>query len=280
MTDLISLEHYSFIGAIISLGLCAVFLLAGSFMRQKTSDEKPAGIPYRLGYCGRVLQMLGLVLLTASIVTRGIITGHGPFSSMYEFCIAFAWGISLAGLFFWWRYKIQMVNAFSVAIATGLLIVAYMLPSRHEPLVPALQQSVLLTSHVAAAIVAYGSFTVGFISAVLYLWQRTHLSSRLPQPALLDEISYRTVLVGFPFLTLVIILGALWADVAWGRYWGWDPKETASLVTWLIFAVYLHARLLRGWRDTKAAILLIAGFGAVLFTFFGNYIFSGLHTYL
>ncbi len=87
------------------------------------------------------------------------------------------------------------------------------------------------------------------------------------------------MIVGFPFLTLTIILGAVWANIAWGRPWGWDPKETASLVTWLIFAAYLHARVIAGWRGTRSALLLVIGFLAILFTFFGNYIFSGLHSY-
>jgi cytochrome c-type biogenesis protein CcsB len=277
---MIDLEHYTLIGAIVTLGLGAILLLLLSLLGRMDSHKKPAGTLKKLRYAGLALQIAGIALLTTSIVTRGIATGHGPFSNMYEFTTAFAWGIATAGLFFWWRYRIQLVNASSIIIAFGLLIVAYILPSRHEPLVPALQQSLLLTSHVAAAIVAYGSFTVGFTAALLYIWQRARRSPRLPPPELLDDISYHSVMIGFPFLTLVIILGALWADVAWGRYWGWDPKETASLVTWLIYAGYLHARFLRGWRGTKAAVLLIVGFGAVLFTFFGNYIFSGLHSYL
>ena len=96
---------------------------------------------------------------------------------------------------------------------------------------------------------------------------------------MLDTISYRAVVIGFPFLTLVILLGTLWADIAWGRYWGWDPKETASLVTWLIYAAYIHARVMRGWRGARSALLLIIGFATILLTFFGNYIFSGMHAY-
>jgi cytochrome c-type biogenesis protein CcsB len=277
---MIELESYTLIGAIVTLGLGAILLLLLSLLGRKDSNKKPAGTLKKLQYTGLALQIAGIALLTTSIVVRGIATGHGPFSNMYEFTTAFAWGIAAAGLFFWWRYRIQLVNASSIIIAFGLLIVAYILPSRHAPLVPALQQSLLLTVHVAAAIVAYGSFTVGFTAALLYIRQRSHRSPRLPSPEVLDDISYHSVMIGFPFLTLTIILGALWADVAWGRYWGWDPKETASLVTWLIYAGYLHARFLRGWRGTKAAVLLIVGFGAVLFTFFGNYIFSGLHSYL
>jgi cytochrome c-type biogenesis protein CcsB len=277
---MIELESYALIGSIITLGLSAVLQLVISLIRWKYSMGKTTPLFNKLRYSGLALQIAGIVLLTISIVTRGIITGHGPFSNMYEFTTAFAWGIAAAGLFFWWHYRIQVVNASSIVIAFGLLLVALLLPSRHAPLIPALQQSLLLTSHVAAAIVAYGSLTVGFTAALLYIWQRAHRSPRLPPLELLDDISYHSVMIGFPFLTLVIILGALWADVAWGRYWGWDPKETASLVTWLIYAGYLHARFLRGWRGTKAAVLLIVGFGAVLFTFFGNYIFSGLHSYL
>ena len=166
-----------------------------------------------------------------------------------------------------------------VVIALGLLLYAHTLPSRPVPLVPALQQSFLLTSHVTAAVIAYGTFTIGFGTAVLYLFQRRRIVSWMPRTEVLDAMSYHTVVIGFPFMTLVIILGALWADVAWGRYWDWDPKETASLVTWLIYASYLHARFLHGWRGTRTAILLIIGFAAVLFTFFGNYFFAGLHSY-
>jgi cytochrome c-type biogenesis protein CcsB len=277
---MIELEHYTFISAIVTLGLGAVLVLAAGLVGRRDVKRKIARPVKRLGYSGLALQIAGLILVTISVVARGVITGHGPFSNMYEFATVFAWGAAAGGLFFWWRYRIHLVNASSLLIATGLLIVAFFLPSRHAPLIPALQQSLLLTSHVAAAIVAYGSFTVGFVASLLYIWQRAHHSPRLPSLERLDDISYHSVIIGFPFLTLVIILGALWADVAWGRYWGWDPKETASLVTWLIYAGYLHARFLRGWRGTKAAVLLVIGFCAVLFTFFGNYIFSGLHSYL
>ena len=148
-------------------------------------------------------------------------------------------------------------------------------PLEPAPLVPALQQSLLLTTHVASAVISYGAFAIGFGASILYLVKNKIEN----ESGKLDEISYYSVLVGFPFMTLVIVLGALWADRAWGRYWSWDPKETASLVTWLLYASYLHARVIRKWRGKRAAILLIAGFCAVLVTFFGNYIFSGLHGY-
>jgi cytochrome c-type biogenesis protein CcsB len=147
------------------------------------------------------------------------------------------------------------------------------------PLVPALQNNLLLTVHVAVAIVAYGAFTVSSAAAALYLIQPEGGRPNLPKPAYLEEISYRSVIIGFPFLTMVIVLGAVWAEQAWGTYWSWDPKETASLVTWLIYGAYLHARVVRGWRGRRAAWLLMLGFGAILLTFFGNLFFGGLHSY-
>lgn len=226
-----------------------------------------------------VLVAVGLAFLTTSIVSRGVATGHGPFSNMYEFSIAFSWGIVAMSLFFQWRYHELSVVTAATVIAMGLLLYANTLPSKPMPLVPALQQSYLLSAHVAAAVLAYGALTMGFVAAVIYLFQGRYAVSWMPRAETLDDMSYRAVVIGFPFMTLLIILGALWADIAWGRYWGWDPKETASLVTWLLYASYLHSRVISGWRGKRSAILLIAGFAAILFTFFGNYIFSGLHSY-
>ncbi|MEE8598063.1 MAG: c-type cytochrome biogenesis protein CcsB [Dehalococcoidales bacterium] len=227
----------------------------------------------------RILTVLTLVFITLAIVSRAIQTGHGPFSNMYEFALAFAWGIIVMGVFFEWRYKTAAVKNMGLIVALLLLIFATVQHAKPEPLVPALQQSVLLAVHVASAVVAYSILTIGFGAAILFLIQNRRNSPWLPEKEILDTMSYQSVVIGFPFLTLTIVLGALWADIAWGRYWGWDPKETASLVTWLLYAAYMHARLMRSWRGTKAAILLIAGFGAILLTFFGNYIFAGLHTY-
>ena len=149
-----------------------------------------------------------------------------------------------------------------------------------EPLVPALDNAPLLTIHVAMAMISYGIFSVSFAAAVGYLMQGT--SDRfawLPSRKTLDEVAYRAVIIGFPIFATMIILGSYWASIAWGRYWGWDPKETSALVTWLIYAVYLHARNARGWAGRPAALILVVGFGAIMFTFFGNLYFSGLHAY-
>jgi cytochrome c-type biogenesis protein CcsB len=234
-----------------------------------------------IGRYASLIGWLAFILLGASLVFRAFATGHGPFSNMYEFSIAFAWGILGSYLWFERKYHQRVLALVVFPVALGLLWYALQIPNGADvaPLVPALQNNLLLSVHVATAIVAYGSFTIAFAAAVMFLIQPEGGRWGLPKPAILDEIGYRAIVVGFPFLTLVIVLGAVWADVAWGRYWGWDPKETASLVTWFIYGAYLHARVMRGWRGRKAAILLIVGFGATLLTYFGNLIFGGLHSY-
>jgi cytochrome c-type biogenesis protein CcsB len=154
-----------------------------------------------------------------------------------------------------------------------------LLPARIDPLIAALQNNTLLTIHVAMAIISYGAFACAFAAGVLYLANRGDRVGWLPSREILDEIGYKAVIIGFPAQSLLLVLGAIWAHTAWGRYWGWDPKETAALFTWLIYGVYLHARAQRGWHGTRTAWMLLAGFGAVLFTFYGNYFLGGLHTY-
>ena len=144
---------------------------------------------------------------------------------------------------------------------------------------PALQNIPLMTIHVSMAIIAYSTFAVSFAAAVLYLIAKDRNISWLPKSALLDDLAYRAVTIGFPAMTLVLILGSVWAYRAWGTYWQWDPKETAALFTWLIYGVYLHTRSLRGWRGTRSAVVLLVGFAAVIFTYYGNYFFGGLHAY-
>jgi cytochrome c-type biogenesis protein CcsB len=129
------------------------------------------------------------------------------------------------------------------------------------------------------AILAYATFAVSFAAAVLYLIPRRKQISWLPSPEMLDDIGYRSVTFGFPMLALVLILGSIWAHRAWGAYWSWDPKETSALFTWLVYGVYLHTRTLRGWRGKRSAVVLIFGFAAVLFTYYGNYFFGGMHAY-
>ncbi len=228
---------------------------------------------------GTGMTRLALVLITVALGLRAAVTGHGPFANQYEFAVAFGWGIVAAYAYFEYRYRVRALGLLVLPIATALLLYAMTVGATADPLVPALQNNLLLTVHVALAIVAYGAFSVACAAGALYLISPPQGRRGLPKPEKLDEIAYRAVVIAFPLLTLVIILGAVWAQIAWGTYWSWDPKETASLFTWLIYGAYLHARVVRGWRGRRAAWLLMLGFAAVLFTFFGNLFFGGLHSY-
>lgn len=242
--------------------------------------EARAAEPTRgLAQYGTYLSRLALVFLTATLVFRAILTGHGPFANQYEFSVAFGWGMVAAYVYFEFRYRVRTLALFVLPIAAAMLLYAMTVGATTDPLVPALQNNLLLTIHVALAILAYGAFSVACAAGVLYLVQPEAGRRGLPKPALLDEIAYRSVIVAYPLLTLTIILGAVWAEIAWGTYWSWDPKETASLLTWLIYGAYLHARVVHGWRGRRASWLLMLGFAAVLFTFFGNLFFGGLHSY-
>ncbi len=238
------------------------------------SGQRPSMALY-----GTYFSRLAWVFLTACLVLRTISTGHGPFTNQYEFAVAFAWGMIAAYVYFEHRYHVRTIALLVLPIATGMLLYALTVGATANPLVPALQNNLLLTIHVAVAIVAYGAFSVSFAAAVLYLTQPDEGRPGWPKPALLDEMGYRAVIIGFPLLTMTVVLGAVWAEIAWGSYWSWDPKETASLLTWLVYGAYLHARVARGWVGRRAAWLLIAGFASVLLTFFGNLFFGGLHSY-
>lgn len=207
------------------------------------------------------------------------VTGHGPFANQHEFAVSFTWGILVAYLVVELRYRMRALSIAVLPVAGCLLLYALQLDAGVAPLVPALQNKVLLSVHVGFAIAAYGAACVSFGAAVLYLVQpRLKLLERISRDRL-DEVGYRAAVVTFPLLTAMIAVGALWADTAWGRYWGWDPKETAALVTWLIYGAFLHARVARGWRGERSAWLLVLGFVAVLFAYFGNHFFGGLHSY-
>jgi cytochrome c-type biogenesis protein CcsB len=291
------MSEYSFLAAVLSIALalgCYALAFASSLVARRrttfvaagagggtiTMDAPPTSSGIGLGTYGTLITWLAFAFLTASLIFRTVALGHGPFANMYEFSVAFAWGTLGMYLYFERRYHQRVLGLIALPIALFMLLYAATITAGStDPLVPALQNNLLLSVHVAVAIVAYGTFTVAFASAVLYLINTDQGRRGLPSRELLDEISYKAVMVGFPFLTLTIVLGAVWANEAWGTYWSWDPKETASLVTWLIYGSYLHARVVRGWRGQRAALLLIVGFAAVLFTYFGNYFFGGLHSY-
>ena len=280
--DMVNLELFlsnaCILCLIVSMTTAGVHFIKNRRKFDDNPDTKPGKLS-RIEKTSLAAAMAGILFITTLMIARALKTGHGPFTGMYEFSIAFTWGILIMGIFFSLKYHNIILHFGGMIVAVGLLIYAGTLSATASPLVPALQSSFLLSVHVLSAVIAYGAFTIGFISSIFFIINKNHRSSMFPDAESLERISYHAVIIGFPFMTLVIVLGAIWADLAWGRYWGWDPKETASLVTWLIYAGYLHARIMRGWKGQKSAWMLIIGFIAVIFTFFGNYIFSGLHAY-
>ena len=228
------------------------------------------------------LSLLMFAALTVSMALRWIDVQHPPFANMYEYTIALGWGISLTYVIFERWYGQRAIGAVVLPGVAALFTVSLVFfPSEVTPLIPALQASRILGIHVGMMMASYSALSVSFGAAVLYLAQDgKRRFARLPSGALLEEIAHKSVLAGFPMLALGIALGAWWANDAWGRYWGWDPKETSALVTWLIYAGYLHARGLRGWRGKRAAWLLVTGYAGVLFTYFAvNLWVTGLHSY-
>jgi len=291
---MLDLSQYCVFAGIVAVALaliCYVLAFASDRVaraRTALAAESPGGetvtitlgdAPGGVAVFGTLTTWLALGFLSAALVFRSFATGHGPFANMYEFSIAFAWGALLVNGYFLRRYRQWAVGVIVLPLALALLLYSTTVSSEVEPLVPALQNNLLLTVHVATAMIAYGAFAVGFAAAFLYLAQSDDRRRLLPKRELLDDISYRATLVGFPFLTLTIVLGAVWADIAWGKYWSWDPKESASLVTWIVCCAYLHTRSARGWRGRRAALMLMLVFVATLFTFYGNLFFGGLHSY-
>ena len=223
--------------------------------------------------------LIGFLAVLAYVLLRMSLTGHGPFSNQHEFAVSFVLGILGAYLIVEFMYQVRALSLAVLPIAAVLLVYAMSLDAGVEPLIPALQNNLLLTLHVGFAMLAYGAAAVSCGAAVLYLIHPKLRLRNLPARDLFDDIGYKAATVTFPMLTIMIVLGAVWANTAWGRYWGWDPKETAALVTWLIYGAYLHARVTRGWQGTRSAVLLLIGFLAVLFAYFGNHFFGGLHAY-
>ena len=258
--------------------------VTGSFVTSRAAAAAaPVGLaasPTPLSRAATVFTVLAFALLASSMVLRGIVVGRGPYGNLFEFSVAFAASILGGYLFLARRYPIRQIGFIPVGVALAMLLYASSLPSEIEPLVPALQNAPLLTIHVGMAVISYGIFATSFAAGIGYLAQGTgDRFNWLPSHKTLDEVAYRSVIIGFPIFATMIILGSWWASIAWSRYWGWDPKETAALVTWLIYAVYLHARNQRRWAGRPAALLLVIGFLMVLVTYSGSLWFSGLHAY-
>ncbi|MFE2995940.1 c-type cytochrome biogenesis protein CcsB [Nocardia sp. NPDC059246] len=268
-------------------------------------DEPPANVPgkvqprgverpfsERLGNMAFAVLFVGFGVHLVSIVLRGFATHRFPLGNMFEF-ISMATGAAvLLGLILLrdQRYR-GMWSFLLVPVLILLFLAGTKLHVDAAPVVPALK-SYWLPVHVTVVSIGSGVFLVSGVASLLFLfrlWQPAgaesdtifgQLARRLPDAQLLDRLAYRTTIIGFPIFGAGVILGAIWAEAAWGRFWGWDPKETCSFIAWVLYAAYLHARATSGWRDTKAAWINIAGFVAMLFNLFIiNIVVSGLHSY-
>jgi len=240
------------------------------------------------GRIGVSLTLIGFLLSVGGVVLRGLAAGRAPWGNMFEFttsAMVFIVGVYLLMV---WRSGMRWLGlpvTLLAAIGNGLAVTVFYVAV--APLVPALH-SVWFLIHIVAAAIAGAAFNVGGVASILYLLKkraedrgqvRGYLSW-LPSAQRIDVICYRFHAFAFPLWTFTVAAGAIWAEYAWGRYWGWDPKETWALVTWIIYACYLHARSTAGWKGRKAAMLAILGLASFWFNFVGiNLLVSGLHSY-
>lgn len=240
-----------------------------------------------LAKSGYTFAFAGLIVHSAALILRTIESGHAPFTNMYESLSFLAWSAIFAYVLIEGKFKIKRAGPYFMLIVIGLMALASspLMPKEATPLVPALQ-SYWLWLHVSVTLLGEAFFAVGFITSIMYLVadskekKGTAGKSSLTAERL-DSISYRTIAIGFPLFTLGgLVFGMVWAYKAWGGYWSWDPKETWSLITWFVFALYLHTRIVMGWKGRRSALIAIIGFLAALFTYFGvNYLLAGLHSY-
>ena len=246
-----------------------------------------------LSRLGTYLSLLGIAAQTLAIILRWVESyelgiGHAPLSNLYESLVFFSWTLMLLYLILEWRTKNRTIGTFVTPLVFLAMAYASFSPnisSQIQPLIPALKSNWLI-SHVITCFFGYAAFALSFGVSIMYLLKLLDTAEKnnrflrlIPSAAILDDLNYQMIVIGFLMLTLGIITGAVWAHSAWGTYWSWDPKETWSLITWLVYASVIHTRLVRGWKGKKIAILSIAGFACVLFTYFGVNYLAGLHSY-
>ena len=269
-----------------------IYAFETAFAVRANKDGVASGIERerttRANRIGTITFIAATVALVAGVIARGISAGRVPWSNMYEFSISGAATFAIAYLLIGRKYDLRWLGlpiSILILLIIGTAVTLLYRPS--APLVPALQ-STWLVVHVAAAILSGGVFLLSNTVASTYLWlermerkgERSAFAKRFPALDVLDQLSYRLVAFVFPLWTFAIIAGAIWAEAAWGRYWGWDPKETWSFITWILYAAYLHARVTAGWKGRKAAWLSLIAGSSYLF----NYVYinvwgTGRHTY-
>lgn len=257
-----------------------------------TGDEDRASAgSLRWARIAQLFVIVAFVLHAAALVLRGVATSRFPWGNMYEFILASTLLAVGAGLVFLRKPALQVAWPYVLVPVMALLFFGGThLYSEAAPVVPALR-SYWLPIHVSIISLGSGIFLISGVASILYLirvWQPqgaergpgAGLARPLPHADTLDRLAYRTTVIAFPIFGVGILLGAVWAESAWGRFWGWDPKETASFVSWVLYAGYLHARATSGWGAKKAAWINLAGFAVLIFNlFFINIVVSGLHSY-
>ena len=262
--------------------------------RATSSDRnggRPAGqsLGERAGRSAVALTTLAVGLHAAAVVARGLTAGRAPWGNMYEYATGVALAAAAGWLVMTRQQPVRYLGTWivgAVLLTLGLSVTVLYAPA--DELVPALN-SYWLVIHVAAAIIAGGVFTLGAGASLLY-FVRTRadrrgradrgLAAGLPSASALDRVTYSATLFAFPVWTFAVIAGAIWAEDAWGRYWGWDPKETWAFITWVLYAAYLHAGATAGWKGRRAQALALGGYASFVFNFFGvNIWISGLHSY-
>ena len=251
----------------------------------------------RIGRWSLFATVLGLAFHTTSIAVRAVAVDAVPWSNMYEFASVAGLVAVIAFVAVLWRVpQIRHLGGFILLpVILMMFLAGTVLYSKAQPLVPALQ-SYWLAIHVTLVSIAEGALMTSAVLTTLFLIRQrfdrlaavpdakigkvTAFGARLPAAATLDKVAYRVVAFSFPLYTVAIICGAIWAEAAWGRYWGWDPKETWAFIVWVVYACYLHARATAGWKGRTAAWINLTGFGAITFNFFiVNIVVSGLHSY-
>ena len=243
--------------------------------------SEPAEQPgRRSANIGMSLTWLATGLLLVGVVLRGVWAGRPPLGNMYEFSITSALGILVIFLGISTKRDVRWLGLFVVTpvlLVLGLAVTV--LYTEAAQLVPALK-SYWLVIHVSAAMISAAAFTVAGASAALALAKGRWDIPHIPSKPVLETFTYRIIAFSFPLWTFAVVAGAIWAEAAWGRYWGWDPKETWAFITWVVYAAYLHARSTRGWRENRASWIAILGVVTFLINYFGvNFFLQGLHSY-